>query len=199
MSSRRRGCSGGPLTDTTAPTMATSTPPSWVLSFSMIVYTPSRASVRALLRTVREVVRKHEAVPASVLVMKLNPVIRGWALYHWPVVSSQRFAYVNHHIWNALWRWAGRRHPTKGCLWVRRKYFPPHGTRTWVFTGVHRSRDGTREPLRIFYAADVHIRRHVVISGDANPFDPTWDSYFQKRRRSSSVEPRPRRRALAEA
>lgn len=165
----------------------------------VLLTTPARRSVHALLTRVREVIRTSPAVPASVVVMKLNPIIRGWANYHRHAVSSRRFSFVDHQIWKALWRWARRRHPSRGCLWVRRKYFPRHGSRTWVFTGMHLTRYGTREPLRIFHAADVHIRRHLVIRGDANPFDPTWDDYFRRRRRSSVVKPRSRRRAFAEA
>lgn len=27
-----------------------------------------------------------------------------------------------------------------------------------------------------------HIKRHKLISGKANPFDPHWDAYFAKRK-----------------
>lgn len=32
---------------------------------------------------------------------------------------------VDYHIYNALWRWAKRRHAHKSARWVTRKYFYP--------------------------------------------------------------------------
>ncbi len=49
-------------------------------------------------------------------------------------------------------------------------------------------KDGQAEPrtanrfgLRLVYAGETKIRRHVKIRRDANPFDPQWQPYFAER------------------
>ena len=160
---------------------------------------PSRKSVHTFLENVRKVIRENGASSAGRLVVALNPIVRGWANYHRHVVSSRRFSSVDHAIWMALWRWARRRHPGRNALWVKRKYFPAHGTRNWVLAGEFVDRSGATRIVRLCQASDVLIRRHRLIRGDANPFDPAWSDYLQRRRRTAVATPRPNRRASTEA
>ena len=159
---------------------------------------PSRKSVRALLGKAREIIRRGRTAPTGDLLVLLNPVIRGWANYHRHVVSSRCFHSVDQAIWKALWLWARRRHRGRTRSWVKAKYFPPHRSRQWMFTGTYVKRTGETGVVRLVLATNVSIRRHRLIRGDANPFDPTWDEYLRHRRRVAVVEPRPWR-AFAEA
>ncbi|MHB8348657.1 MAG: group II intron reverse transcriptase/maturase [Acidiferrobacterales bacterium] len=164
-----------------------------------LLITPSRRSVHALLEKVREVIRKNKTATAGHLVLQLNPIIRGWVNYHRHIVSGRCFSAVDHAIWKALWHWACRRHPGKNAAWVTRKYFPPRGTRLWVFSGSV-THDGSTRQTQLICAADVKIRRHVAIRGAANPFDPKWNDYFQCRARLlAAVSPRPVTGAFEEA
>ena len=43
------------------------------------------------------------------------------------------------------------------------------------------SSDGKPIWLRLVYAGETKIRRHVKIRQNANPFDPQWKSYFVDR------------------
>ena len=144
--------------------------------------TPAKASVQALLGTVRGIIKKMATAPADRLIATLNPIIRGWAVYHRHTASTRVFRSVDHHIHQALWNWARRRHTRKGRRWVKAKYFPAHGTRAWVFTGRYRARDGTSQALFLYKAGYLPIRRHVQIKGEANPYDPVWASSFERRR-----------------
>jgi RNA-directed DNA polymerase len=49
-----------------------------------------------------------------------------------------------------------------------------------VKTG-QRTTDGKPMWLRLVYAGETKIRRHIKIRKDANPFDPQWKSYFKER------------------
>ncbi|NMM04598.1 group II intron reverse transcriptase/maturase [Paraburkholderia sp. RP-4-7] len=139
---------------------------------------PASKSVKALLEKVREIVRQHRSATQTNLILQLNPVIRGWAMYHRHVVSKSHFTSIDAHIWQLLWKWAMRRHPTKGTGWVKHKYFHVEGHRTWAFTA--RTKD--RGVIRLFRATMIPIVRHVKIRGQANPFDPAWSPYFARRR-----------------
>jgi RNA-directed DNA polymerase len=95
---------------------------------------------------------------------------------------------VDHHIWQALWRWARRRHHKKSCRWIRQKYFRVQGHRHWMFATQTRGYDGNTSTLALFSASDTRIVRHVRVKSDANPFDPAWDSYFAQRQSTRMLE-----------
>jgi RNA-directed DNA polymerase len=141
-----------------------------------LVIKPSKKNCKRFLDKVRTLIRNQPQVPAGQLIAQLNPVIRGWAQYHRHVVSKCLFDTVDHAIFQALWRWATRRHPKKSKQWVRKKYFKTVGDRHWVFFGEH---DG--QEWRLIQASDMPIRRHTKVKCTANPFDPEWELYFEER------------------
>jgi len=96
------------------------------------------------MRKVRAVIKGNRA-PQRGTHLPLNPIIRGWAMYHRRAVSAKVFQSVDHAIFQALWRWAKRRHPNKGVRWVKARYFHPVDERHWVFSGkVRGSKDNPR-------------------------------------------------------
>lgn len=146
-----------------------------------LLITPARKNVQAFLEKVRQIVKDHKQAPAGQLIHQLNPIIRGWAQYHRHVVSKQTYSKVDHAIFQVLWQWAKRRHPNKPRQWVKEKYFPCAGGREWVFTGELWEPDGTRRTVQLFCAGSVPIQRHTKIQGAANPYDPAWEPYFERR------------------
>src|SRR5690606_7988145 len=89
---------------------------------------------------VRETIRANRSSRQDVLIALLNPMIRGWANYHRHAVSKATYNKVDRHIWQAIWRWARRRHPMKSAEWVRKRYFCTQDRRQWVFaTRTYRS------------------------------------------------------------
>jgi RNA-directed DNA polymerase len=141
---------------------------------------PSQKSLTSLLTRVREVIRDHPQVTPGILIWSLNPILRGWANYHQHVASKQTFQKVDDAIFRALWRWCCRRHPQKSRQWIRGKYFCTVVNRHWVFSGEMQTRGQIRQ-VRLCYLSDTSIRRHTKIKGEANPYDPAWESYFEHR------------------
>jgi RNA-directed DNA polymerase len=142
---------------------------------------PTKTSVKALLDKVRGIVKANKQATTGSLIGMLNPVIRGWATYHRHVVSKATFSKVDAAIFRCLWRWARRRHPKKSARWVKERYFLSEGGRNWVFFGVTEGSDGTPKVMRLYYAAQTPVTRHVKIRGEANPYDPDWETYFEQR------------------
>jgi RNA-directed DNA polymerase len=147
----------------------------------VVLTTPSKKNVKAFLKKVRGIIEKHKDSSAGQVIVKLNPVIRGWANYHRFGASSKTFHSVGHAIFKKLWWWARRRHPRKSATWVRKKYFTTEGTYNWVFTGEVKDEEGNTKLVHLRRASDVKIQRHTPIHGAANPFDPAWELYFEKR------------------
>jgi len=145
-----------------------------------LIIKPSRKSVKAFLSKLRGVIKANKQTPAGKLIGMLNPIIRGWANYHRHVVSKVTFSKIGHAIFQALWRWAKRRHPNKPKQWIKEKYFKSIGGNNWVFSGTTVN-DGKVQQHWLLQIASVPIERHVKIKGAANPYDPTWETYFEKR------------------
>ena len=137
---------------------------------------PSKKNVKAFLEKVRTIIKANKALPAGKLIVKLNPIIRGWARYHQHVVSKETFHSIDDAIYQLIRRWAKRRHPQKSDQWIAKKYFTTVGGDNWVFFGEV---DGQTRYLAD--AAYVAIKRHVKVRGEANPYDPVWESYYEKR------------------
>src|SRR5437588_6432541 len=89
--------------------------------------TPSKKNVKAFLRKIRKRIKESRDLTAGELIAELNPQIRGWALYHRHVVSKAIFHAVDHAIFQAIWKWARRRHWRKSRRWVKENYFPYPG------------------------------------------------------------------------
>jgi len=156
---------------------------------------PSRKSQQAFKRKVKAIMNKLKAAPQALVITKLNPIIRGWAQYHRHVVSSVVFSKMDAWIWKTLWRWATRRHPKKPKSWIKKRYFIKEGTRDWIFVDQRsdaymagklfdgRSDDIKLRPRapRLLFMSSIWIRRHVKVKSEAIPFDPKWETYFERR------------------
>ena len=141
-----------------------------------LLITPSKKNVKAFLEKVREIVKANKALSAGKLIEKLNPMIRGWANYHRHIVSNKAFSSVDAMIYQAIRRWMNRRHRGKSEAWKTKKYFTTIQGDNWVFFGTVEE-----HPRYLLRATNVPIARHVKIQGEANPYDPAWESYFEKR------------------
>jgi len=143
--------------------------------------TPARKNVAALLDKVRTILKDHQQATAGDLMWRLNPLIRGWALYHRHQASKATFSRVDHVIFTWLWRWAKRRHPRKPAGWIRKKYFRTQQGQQWVFFGQTTHTTEDPHAVWLFTATSVPIVRHIKVRAAANPYDPAWEVYFEER------------------
>jgi len=142
---------------------------------------PANKNVQALLDKVRRTVKANKQATAGNLIFQLNPIIKGWAYYHRHVVSKRTFTDVDSAIFLVIRQWIRRRHRMKSFQWMREKYYTTVGSDQWVFTGTIRGRGGRPRTVRLFKAERVAVERHTKIQGTANPYDPTWEMYFEER------------------
>jgi RNA-directed DNA polymerase len=144
---------------------------------------PSRKNIARLLAETKRIVREHRGMTASLLIMRLNPVIRGWASYHRHVVSKRIFARIDYAIFQQIWRWACARHPRKGRRWIKHRYFDRVKNHDWWFFGNGASKPKSTTRFRLFHATSVKIVRHVCVRETLNPYDPAWFDYLAERTR----------------
>jgi RNA-directed DNA polymerase len=147
-----------------------------------VLLKPSRKNVGTFLAKIDEVIQREGGyLTAGHLIERLNPKIRGWALYHRHASSTRTFARVDDAILHKLWRWARRRHRHKSAAWVKSHYFTRPGDTRWRFRGTVRDDEGHHHTILLIRACDIPIRRHVKVKGAANPYDPSWELYFEER------------------
>ena len=123
---------------------------------------PSSKSIKIHYRKLADVCDSHKIAPVKALIAKLNPVKRGWANYYSTVVSKEVFNEIDHLLLKRLGRWGNRRHPKKSATWVKKKYFPSIGTKTWVLNNGE---------YILIQHSDVPIRRHIKVKGTTSPYD----------------------------
>lgn len=143
---------------------------------------PHPEKVKAFRARLREIWLKKKGRAPLEVVTELNPIIRGWANYYNPFVSSEVFAGLDHFMWHRAWRYAKRRHPNKSHKWIAKKYFGRE---------IGSSRDKWRfyaevnKGSRIFLIkfSNFKIRRHVGVKNLMCPDDLSKKSqmYWEKR------------------
>jgi RNA-directed DNA polymerase len=147
-----------------------------------VLLTPSRRNVQTFLRTIREVIKKQGGcLSAGELIRLLNPKLLGWARYHRHASSKATYSRVDTEVFAGIWKWLRRRHPQRSAAWLRQKYFRRVKHNHWVFCGQRRGKDGKVLPIFLCRVSTIKIRRHILIRGAANPYDPSWERYFEER------------------
>lgn len=139
---------------------------------------PSKDSIKSVISKLKETIVKHRGSQAAVLIRNLNQIITGWANYHKHVCSKNTFYKLDRILWRNIWNWARRRHNNLGYSKIASSTFMTIGRRKWQFFG--KFKNGKTILLRMF--GHFRIKRHKLICGKANPFDPSWDLYFAKRK-----------------
>src|SRR3984893_9305850 len=137
---------------------------------------PAQKNVHAHLEKIRDIIKKNQTLSAGRLILMLNPIIRGWAQYHQHVVSADVFRDVDDAIYRRLRRWMKRRHPKKSNQWITKKYFKTLHGNNWVFYG-----EVNDQVYHLADTASVPIKRHAKVKAQANPYDPEWETYYEKR------------------
>ncbi|HSV36760.1 MAG TPA: group II intron maturase-specific domain-containing protein, partial [Ramlibacter sp.] len=158
---------------------------------------PSRKNAQALYDKVTGVIKECLMRKQADLIEKLNPILRGWAQYHHPVVAKETFNKLDSLIYWRLVRWARRRHPQKNRAWCFQKYWGCIENRT-EFVAVKKMNDGTRFTVRLYRLSDRVIIRHQKIMGDYNPFDPRWEMYGEELRGKRMLQSISYRRQLSQ-
>jgi RNA-directed DNA polymerase len=89
------------------------------------VYTyPARKALASVVDKVRTITRQGTNLSLSVLLLRLNPVLRGWTTYFRPGVSSRAFQYLRAFTWRRVIGWLRRKHPKASWKQLRRRYLP---------------------------------------------------------------------------
>ena len=146
---------------------------------------PSNAAVRRIRERLRTEMRVLRGANASAVLIRLNPIIRGWAAYYRGMVSSETFAALDDYMWRLAYKWAVYSHSNKSRAWVIARYFGTFNKSRrdrWVF--------GDRKSgAYLLKFAWTRIVRHQLVRSGASPDDPALAEYWAGRRRKAPPLP----------
>lgn len=147
----------------------------------ILLIKPSKKSLKGFMEKIRGIIDSNKGSKQESLIRLLNPVIVGWVNYYKNCVASDTFRKADYLIFEKLWQWAKRRHPKKGKYWIASRYFTRIKNRNWCFVAnFKRGKADDKIALKRLY--DTKITRYVKVKGEANPLDPEWKEYFEKRK-----------------
>jgi RNA-directed DNA polymerase len=158
-----------------------------------LLITPSKASVQAIRTTLCEVWRELRGQNVDAVVQRLNPIIRGQALYYRVGASSKTFGALDQWMFHRQVRWVKYSFPHTSWAWKRQTFWGRRKATSrdsWVFG----SNQSGRYMLKYAW---IPIQRHVLVRGTASPDDPTLQAYWQKRARLGAKTLSPARARLS--
>jgi len=148
-----------------------------------LIIKPAKDGTKALIEKTHDCIKSMVGQPAQRLIAKLNPIVRGWANYHRHICAAKTYRVVDRIVYQQLLKWARRTHPKKGPGWLKRKYFSLAGP--GIFSIRQRDASGENRMLKLHRIGHTLIERHIKVRGEANPYDPKYTEYFERRRCST--------------
>lgn len=157
-----------------------------------LLITPSREAVATLRAKLKSTWQLGTGHSVRTIIRSLNPLIRGWANYYRPWVSSAVFRDLDRWMATRQWRYLKRQHPNHSKGWCFQHYwgrFNPQRPESTYFgdkaSGVY---------LQQF--TKFSIERHILVKGKASPDDPSLKAYWQKRRTKQIKQHMPSRQRI---
>lgn len=92
-------------------------------SNNVIALFPNKEKVRNFILKLKQIISDSQNLTAMELISKLNPMIRGWALYYNLDNSSHYRSVVRNALYNMTWNWIRKKHPTLGKKKLALMYF----------------------------------------------------------------------------
>lgn len=90
---------------------------------NVIALFPNKEKVRNFILKLKQIISDSQNLTAMELISKLNPMIRGWALYYNLENSSHYRSVVRNALYNLTWNWMRKKHPTLGKKKLALMYF----------------------------------------------------------------------------
>ena len=125
---------------------------------------PSKAAVKRIRARLTAEMKTLRGCNAQMVLIQLNPIIRGWSAYYRHAVSARVFNKLDSHVWKLTYKWANFTHPHKGKRWITSRYFGAFNSSRrdrWVFG----DRDSGAYLIKF---ASTKITRHTLVKGWAS-------------------------------
>jgi RNA-directed DNA polymerase len=131
---------------------------------------PSKKSIKRHTQEIGRVLRRQRNAPQKRVIRDLNPIIRGWCLYHRWRICTEAFNTCDYITFLQLKRWGNARHPNKSKQWVKAKYTIRVDGRS-LFGTTFKDEAGETKPMYVIKHVDTHHQDYILVKGNASPYD----------------------------
>ncbi|MYE88397.1 group II intron reverse transcriptase/maturase [Candidatus Poribacteria bacterium] len=136
---------------------------------------PSKDSIISIKHKIALKIRELSTTSMDILLSNLNPIISGWGHYYRHCVSSDIFAYIDDYVWNKIWQWTKRKHPTRGGKHRRNRYTQKAtDNNRWIFY------DSNTNKI-LMKMRSIVIKRFIKVVNDIRVYDANASEYWDKR------------------
>ncbi len=132
------------------------------LGFNTLI-TPSSEKRKVPQNKLGEVIDQHLSGKQSDLILKLNPIIRGWSNYYSHLVSQELFGKMDYLVGKKLRRWAISRCQKSNKHETFSKYWKKVGTDSWSFCAT--------QGLKLANPSETEISKYIKVQGSRSPYD----------------------------
>ena len=136
---------------------------------------PQKSSVKRITQKAHNIIFSNKAARAEWLIIKLRPVLLGWANYFRYSECSDTFTTLDHTIWKMLRKWVNRRSTAGGRIKAWNKYFP--GTETTFHGRIYKdkyilkSSSNKNETVFLPKITWIEYQKWIKIKSDSSPYD----------------------------
>jgi RNA-directed DNA polymerase len=152
-----------------------------------LIMEPSKDSTTSFKQKVKSIIRNARGWNAGSLIEKLNPVVRGWTIYHRCIQSAKIFGKMHEILYRSLRNWAKHNNSGKTSKWIRNRFFGLSAKGR--FSCMSTDYRGKRKLLELISPRDIRLVRYIKIKRESNPFNPDWLDYFRMRRVAKNCTP----------
>ena len=138
-----------------------------------VIVTPTKDGIKSFKSKIKDIFKKYNSSSLTMLITKLNPLLRGWANYYRFVNSKVIFSKLDSYIWRKSLNWMKRIHQRRETKKYYKQYFKPFPNyKSDVLS------DGRQFVYRL---STLPLKEFIKIKSEANPYDTSFDDYFIKR------------------
>lgn len=141
---------------------------------------PQFEKIKAFRQELKEVIVKYTKpkINGKMLILELNPKLRGWANYYRSTQCTDVFKSIGKYLYTTIWSRIVATHRGVSLRPLTSKYFKKVGAKKWIFF--------VKEPktdleYTLYQIADTLSLTHILLKGGANPFDSQFHDYLLKR------------------
>ncbi|MCT7468519.1 group II intron reverse transcriptase/maturase [Aliarcobacter cryaerophilus] len=138
-----------------------------------VIVTPTKDGIKSFKSKIKEIFKKYNSSSLTMLITKLNPLLRGWANYYRFVNSKVIFSKLDSYIWRKSLNWMKRIHQRRETKKYYKQYFKPF---------PNYKSDALSDGRQFVYRlSTLPLKEFIKIKSEANPYDTSFDDYFIKR------------------
>lgn len=149
---------------------------------------PSAESIKNLQKKVGELFRTYIGKEAEHLIWKLNPILKGWGIYHRYANSNQTFRDIDNFLYAQAVRYARRKHSNKSWQWIKDRYFKTSVwykvTKTGRKSQAKSSWTFSDKSSQLYLMRSITLLNYASIKYGTNPLKPTDKNYFVERKKT---------------